>query len=96
MLDAAAGAWNVRSRLEARMSGPAKYIFPILMSGVMAFLMTALVTALNLGFPSDFMHRWAIAFVIAWPCAALAAFIAIPLARRGTAAILRVFEGHRA
>lgn len=78
------------------MTGPAKYIFPILMSGVMAFLMTALVTALNLGFPPDFASRWAIAFVIAWPFAALAAFIAIPLARRGTVAILRVFEGHRA
>jgi hypothetical protein len=78
------------------MTGPARYIFPILMSGVMAFLMTALVTALNLGFPPDFMRRWAIAFVIAWPCAAVAAFIAIPVARRGTAAILRIFQGHEA
>ena len=72
------------------MDGPARYIFPILMSGVMAFLMTALVTALNVGFPPDYLKRWAIAFVVAWPCAAVAAFIAIPLARRGTRAILRL------
>ncbi|MHB2167039.1 DUF2798 domain-containing protein [Alsobacter sp. R-9] len=72
------------------MDGPARYIFPILMSGVMAFLMTALVTALNVGFPPDYMKRWAIAFVVAWPCAVVAAFIAIPIARRGTRAILRL------
>ena len=74
------------------MDGAAKYIFPILMSGVMAFLMTALVTALNLGFPPDFLRRWALAFVIAWPFAAIAAFIAIPIARRATAAILRALD----
>lgn len=72
------------------MDGAARFIFPILMSGVMAFLMTALVTALNLGFPPDFLRRWAMAFVIAWPFAAIAAFIAIPIARRATGAILRV------
>lgn len=66
----------------------AKIIFPVLMSGVMAFLMTALVTALNLGFPSDYISRWLHAFVIAWPFACLAAFIAIPVARRATDAIV--------
>ncbi len=72
------------------MDGKAKFIFPVLMSGVMAFLMTALVTFLNLGFPGNFVILWLKAFVIAWPCAAVAAFIAIPLARRATAAIIRV------
>ena len=68
------------------MDGPARFIFPVLMSGVMAFMMTALVTWLNLGFPADFLARWIHAFVIAWPCAAISAFIAIPLARRATTA----------
>jgi hypothetical protein len=75
---------------ENPMEGKARFIFPVLMSGVMAFLMTALVTYLNLGFPANFMWLWMKAFAIAWPCAALAAFIAIPLARRATAAIVRV------
>lgn len=72
------------------MTGKARFIFPVLMSGVMAFLMTGLVTFLNLGFPADFPFLWLRAFVIAWPCAALAAFIAIPLARRGTGFIVSI------
>jgi hypothetical protein len=72
------------------MEGKARFIFPVLMSGVMAFLMTALVNFLNLGFPPNFLALWLRAFVIAWPCAAIAAFIAIPLARRATTAIIRV------
>ncbi|MFN3671170.1 MAG: DUF2798 domain-containing protein [Bosea sp. (in: a-proteobacteria)] len=72
------------------MTGKARFIFPVLMAGVMAFLMTALVTYLNLGFPADFLARWMKAFAIAWPCAALAAFIAIPLARRATGFIVSI------
>jgi predicted PurR-regulated permease PerM len=72
------------------MTGKARFIFPVLMAGVMAFLMTALVTWLNLGLPPDFVAHWLRAFVIAWPCAAVAAFVAIPLARRATAAIVAV------
>lgn len=72
------------------MTGKARFIFPVLMAAVMAFLMTALVTYLNLGVPPDFFGRWMHAFAIAWPCAAGAAFIAIPLARRGTALIVKV------
>lgn len=75
------------------MEGKAKYIFPILMSGVMAFLMTALVTLLNLGFPPDFFRRWLTAFVIAWPFAAISAFIAIPIARKVTMRIVAKIEG---
>lgn len=75
------------------MEGKAKYIFPVLMAGVMAFLMTALVTFLNLGLPADFLYLWMKAFIIAWPAAALAAFIAIPIARKTTAAIVKKIEG---
>jgi hypothetical protein len=75
------------------MEGKAKYIFPVLMAGVMAFLMTALVTFLNLGVPPDFFYLWMKAFIIAWPAAALAAFIAIPVARKTTAAIVKKIEG---
>ena len=74
------------------MEGKAKYIFPVLMAGVMAFLMTALITWLNLGFPPNYLSLWAKAFVIAWPAASIAAFIAIPLARRSTATIVRLIE----
>jgi predicted PurR-regulated permease PerM len=71
------------------MEGPARFIFPVLMAGMMAFMMTALVTWLNLGFAPDYVSRWLHAFAIAWPCAAASAFIAIPIARRGTGLIMR-------
>jgi Protein of unknown function (DUF2798) len=75
------------------MDGKAKYIFPIIMSGVMAFLMTGLVTMLNLGLPANFLALWLRAFAIAWPFAALSAFLAIPIARRLTGHIVARIEG---
>jgi hypothetical protein len=77
------------------MEGKAKFIFPALLSGVMAFLMTAVITFLNLGMPADFLARWLKAFVIAWPLAYCAALIASPIARRGTALIIARLEGRR-
>jgi hypothetical protein len=75
------------------MEGKARFIFPVLMAGVMAFLMTALVTLINVGLPPDFLKRWAIAFAIAWPFATMAAFVAIPIARRLTARIVALIDG---
>lgn len=68
-----------------------QHVQPVVMSGIMAFLMTAVITWLNLGFPPDFLSRWLHAFVVAWPLAALAAFIAIPIAQRATRRIVAAF-----
>ena len=76
-----------------KMEGKARFIFPALLSGVMAFLMTAVITYLNLGMPVDFVAKWLRAFVIAWPLAYCAALIATPIARRGTARIIRWIDG---
>ena len=43
--------------------------------------------------PPDFIARWLKAFVIAWPLAYLAALIAAPIARRGTAWIVAKIDG---
>ncbi len=75
------------------MEGKARFIFPVLMAGVMAFLMTALITYLNLGFPPNFFVLWLKAFAIAWPAASAAAFLAIPLARRATGKIVKMLDG---
>jgi hypothetical protein len=48
------------------------------------------ITFVNLGATADFLARWMHGFAIAWPSAALAAFVAMPLARRATAAIVRL------
>lgn len=74
------------------MPAKAAIIQPILMAAVMAFLMTAVITYINLGLPPDFIRRWLVAFVIAWPLAAIAAYIAIPIARSLTGRIVAFLD----
>ncbi len=74
------------------MQGKAKFIYPAFLSAIMAFLMTAIVTVLNVGFPPDYVARWLKAFGIAWPLAYLAALMAAPFARAGTAKIIGWLE----
>ena len=75
------------------MEGKARFIFPAILSGIMAFLMTCIITFINLGAVGGFVLKWLKAFCIAWPCAYVAALIATPFARRGTAMILARLEG---
>lgn len=66
----------------------AKHIQPVIMSAVMACLMTGFVTWLNLGLTADFLSRWLHAFALSWPVACAAAFLAIPVSVRLTGKIL--------
>lgn len=75
------------------MQDKARFIQPIVMSGFMAFMMTAVITYMNIGWVSDFGARWLHAFAVAWPLAALAAFIALPVSQRITRAILLRLDG---
>jgi hypothetical protein len=70
------------------MDGKARYIFPVVMAFFMALLMTGVITFINLGLTGDFLAQWLKAFAVAWPLASLVAFLAVPLARRITAAIV--------
>jgi Protein of unknown function (DUF2798) len=72
------------------MDGKARVIFPIIMAFFMALLMTAVITFINLGFPPNYFVQWMKAFGVAWPLASCVAFVAVPLARRITAAIVSV------
>jgi hypothetical protein len=71
------------------MTGKARFIFPIVMALMMAFLVSAMITFANLGFASDFFSRWMRAFAIAWQSAAFVAFFALRLARWATLAIVQ-------
>lgn len=57
-------------------------VFGLFMATFMSFLMSGAITALNIGFPADFlgrwMHSWGLAFVLAYP----AILIVGPIARR--------------
>jgi Protein of unknown function (DUF2798) len=74
------------------MEGKARFIFPILATGVVVFAASAAVTFVNIGPRPDFVHRWLSAFVVAWPVAALTAFAVFPLVRGATTRIVALIE----
>ena len=75
------------------MDGKARFIFPALMSALIVFVVSAVVTFSNIGFRADFVPRWLRAFITGWPVAAVLAFFAVPYLRRVTDAIVRIVEG---
>ena len=70
-----------------------KHIQPVIMAGIMIFLMTGFITWLNLGIPKDFLFLWARTFIIAWPMASVAAFFAIPIAPKISRKLLALLYG---
>ena len=77
------------------MDGKARLILALLMSSVMVFMVTLLVTFLNLGLGPDFVVQWAKAYFIAWPVAAATAYVVMPVARRLTERIMAQIESKR-
>jgi hypothetical protein len=75
------------------MEGKARFIFPVIISALIVFVVSAVVTFTNIGFRADFVPRWLKAFFTGWPVAAVLAFIAVPHVRRATDAIVRLIEG---
>lgn len=74
------------------MEGKARFVFPVLISGLIVFVVSAVVTFTNISLRADFVVRWLKAFVTGWPVAALLAFFAGPYIRRATEAIVRRME----
>ena len=70
----------------------ARLILSLMMSSIMVFMVTLLVTYLNLGFVPDFLMQWAKAYVIAWPVAAGTAFAIMPACRRLTDRVVARLE----
>ncbi len=77
------------------MQDKARFIRPVIVAAIMAFLMTAVITFINLGLRPDFLRRWMIAYAVAWPFATLAAFVAVPVADRVTGWIIGRLERKR-
>jgi hypothetical protein len=75
------------------MEGKARFILAAMMSAVMVLMVTFLVTWLNLGFQSNFLIEWVKAYFIAWPVAAITAFLIMPTARRLTQQIVTYLDG---
>ena len=75
------------------MDGKAKYIFPVLITAIIVFVVSGVVTFTNIGFRHDFVVRWLSAFIVGWPVAAVTAFFAIPYVRRVTQWVAATIEG---
>jgi hypothetical protein len=67
----------------------ARLVLALIMTAVMVFMVTLIVTFLNLGLRADFLAQWAKAYFIAWPIAAVTAFLVMPSARRVTEGLMR-------
>lgn len=74
------------------MDPKARLVLALVMSSVMVFMVTLLVTFLNLGLRPDFLLQWAKAYLVAWPVAAGTAFAIMPAARRVTDQIVARME----
>jgi len=74
------------------MEGKAKFIFPVVITAIIVFIVSAVVTFFKIGLRADFVHRWLSAFMVGWPVAAVTAFIALPIARAVTLRIVGLIE----
>jgi hypothetical protein len=75
------------------MEGTARFIFPIVVTAIIVFVVSAVVTFFNIGLRADFVSRWLTAFVVGWPVAAVTAFVAFPHARAATLRIVGLIDG---
>jgi len=81
-----------RRELGTAMEGKARFIFPVVITAIIVFVVSAVVTFTNIGFRADFVARWLKAFITGWPVAAVTAFVAIPYARRVTTSIAGLLD----
>jgi len=74
------------------MDGKARFIFPVLITAIIVFVVSGVVTWTNIGFRADFVTRWLSAFIVGWPVASVTAFFAIPVVRRLTLALVTLID----
>jgi hypothetical protein len=71
----------------------ARIVLALIMTAAMVFMVASIVTYIDLGLRGDFIAQWVKAYFIAWPIAAITAFLAMPSARRATDSIMQRFGG---
>ena len=74
------------------MEGKARFVFPVVITATIVFVVSGAVTFFNIGWRNDFVIRWWSAFAIGWPIAAGTAYLAIPFARSLTRRIVAAIE----
>jgi len=74
------------------MEGKARFVFPVVNTAIIVFVVSGAVTFFNIGWRNDFAIRWSSSFAIGWPIAAITAFLATPFARSLTPRIVAAIE----
>ena len=74
------------------MEGKARFVFPVVITAIIVFVVSGAVTFFNIGWRNDFVIRWWSALAVGWPIAAITAYLAIPFARRLTLRIVAAIE----
>jgi Protein of unknown function (DUF2798) len=74
------------------MEGKAKFIFPAVITAMIVFVVSAVITAFNIGLRADFVARWLSGFIVGWPVAAVTGYFALTLARSLTLIIVAAIE----
>lgn len=55
-----------------------KFIFTIMFSCCLSFIVSAWVTYINIGMINHFLDKWAFAFINAWPASFTASYLLSP------------------
>lgn len=63
-------------------------VFSLVMGLLMISLMTFVITAVNIGFPTDFLAYWGKAFAVAYVVGVPVIFFVAPIARKLTGKLL--------
>ena len=79
------------------MERTARFILAFVMTAVMVFMVSLVVTCVNLGvLHPHFLLQWCKAYFLSWPVAGITAFLIMPTARRVTERIVaRIGGEHR-
>jgi hypothetical protein len=80
-------------RWRGLMDGKARFVFPVLITAVIVFVVSAVVTFTNIGLRADFVPRWLSAFLIGWPVASVTAYFATPVVQVATRKLVALIEG---
>jgi hypothetical protein len=81
-----------RKGSETRMERKARFVFPVVITAIIVFVVSGALTFFNIGWRNDFVIRWWSAFAIGWPIAASTAYLAMPFARSLTQRIVAAIE----
>lgn len=65
-------------------------LFPPIMAGIMSFVMSGIIIAINLGVTERFLSDWMGAWSVSLPIALVGTSLAAPVAKRITRAIVAV------